>query len=328
MTSLISFPPSFLLIQLFRRSKSRVPRNQMFKEKLDEIKGAKNLTDLNNMEEKIPTENKKLKKKNKLEFPWWCKIIAYTLSVIFTGVALFFIITKGIAFGDEKVSKWLGSFISGIFSSILITQPIQVALTTALLVLLFRKTENFTNFDDADINLKYVEENQIDCDKKMFAYYKSQDTQDPKNMREVKIKFLKEKKAMAILREIFVYSIFLFVLFLVSFTNKDLNSFMYQKQVQRMFNLKSLENVLQIDDIWEWTKKSFVPAFKNDKELKNFMLDKTSFIIGKPMIRQLRIKNGKIKKITFYYHKFLAKKNEDILSYEFSDLKNFLIFKS
>lgn len=297
MTSLISFPPSFLLIQLFRRSKSRVSRKEMYKKKIDEINSSKSFTNINeNVQNEVPEKDEKTKKKKRFEFPWWCKIIAYILSVIFTGVSLFFIITKGIAFGDEKVSKWLGSFISGIFSSLLITQPIQVALTTALLVLLFRKTENFTNFDDADINLKFVDDNQIEYDNKTSSHFKSEGFQDPKKMKEIKLKFLREKKAMAILREIFVYTIFLCVLFMVSFTNKDMNSFMYQKQIQNMFDLKSLDSILEVKDIWKWTRDGFVSAFineENNADFNNFMTDKTSFLIGKPMIRQLRIKNGK-----------------------------------
>lgn len=290
MTSLISFPPSFLLIQLFRRSKSRIIRKEMFKKKIGEIQSiqsGKDCTKKDNTEIKKTEKDRKSKKKKKLEFPWWCKIIAYILSLIFTAVSLFFIITKGITFGDEKVSKWLGSFISGIFSSLLITQPIQVALTTTLIVLLFRKTENFTNFDDTDINLNSIDESEFDLDKKSFTYYKQIDRQ---KMQEIKIKFLREKKAKAILREVLVYSIFLIVLFFVSYTNKDLNSYVYQNQVQKMFDRNSLEKINRVEDIWNWTRRIFVPAFKTKE--KSYMIDKTSFVIGKPMIRQLRIKNG------------------------------------
>jgi ABC-type arginine/histidine transport system permease subunit len=76
-------------------------------------------------------EAKQIVKKNKkteLKFPWWCKIFAYTLSFAFAGVSLFFVIVKGIEFGDEKVQKWLTSLMISFFTSLLLTQPLQVSL--------------------------------------------------------------------------------------------------------------------------------------------------------------------------------------------------------
>lgn len=66
------------------------------------------------------------KKKLPLTFPWWTKIIAYILSFVIMSLSIFFIIIKGIEFGDEKVFKWLTSLIVSIFTSIFLTQPVQV----------------------------------------------------------------------------------------------------------------------------------------------------------------------------------------------------------
>jgi hypothetical protein len=61
-----------------------------------------------------------------LTFPWWCLFVAYGLSLIIAGVSMFFIIVRGIEFGDLKTQKWLTSLLSGFFSSILLIQPIKV----------------------------------------------------------------------------------------------------------------------------------------------------------------------------------------------------------
>jgi hypothetical protein len=68
------------------------------------------------------------KKQSHLTFPWWCLFIAYGLSLIFAGISIFFIIARGIEFGDLKTQKWLTSLLSGFFSSILLIQPIKVIL--------------------------------------------------------------------------------------------------------------------------------------------------------------------------------------------------------
>ena len=69
---------------------------------------------------------KKEKKGCSLSFPWWCLFIAYGLSMVFAGVSMFFIIVRGIEFGDVKTQQWLTSLLTGFFSSILVIQPLKV----------------------------------------------------------------------------------------------------------------------------------------------------------------------------------------------------------
>ena len=42
-------------------------------------------------------------------------------------VSIFFIIVRGIEFGDLKCQKWLTSLLSSFFSSILVIQPLKVS---------------------------------------------------------------------------------------------------------------------------------------------------------------------------------------------------------
>jgi hypothetical protein len=59
--------------------------------------------------------------------PWWCLYITYGLCLMLAGVSTFFIIVRGIEFGDEKVQQWLISILTGFVSSILLTQPLKVS---------------------------------------------------------------------------------------------------------------------------------------------------------------------------------------------------------
>jgi hypothetical protein len=54
-----------------------------------------------------------------LTFPWWCIFEAYGLSLLLAIVSIFFLIARGIEFGDLKTQKWLTS-------SILLIQPTKV----------------------------------------------------------------------------------------------------------------------------------------------------------------------------------------------------------
>ena len=108
-SNLIVFPPTLLLVQLFRRTKRRHTR-------------------ISKLRLMLNNERKKCKDKKTvyIKFPWWFKIIAYILSFLFAAVSIFFVIVKGIEFGNEKAAKWLTSVVLSFFSSILLTQPIQV----------------------------------------------------------------------------------------------------------------------------------------------------------------------------------------------------------
>jgi hypothetical protein len=117
-TSLIVFPPSILLVQLFKRIKRRHSRIS----KIREI--------LQRPAEKQQHDKKyflaKKKQKSGLKFPWWFRVFAYMLSFAFASVSLFFVIIKGLVFGNDKVTKWVTSIIVSFFTSAFLTQPIKV----------------------------------------------------------------------------------------------------------------------------------------------------------------------------------------------------------
>jgi hypothetical protein len=117
------FIPSVLLVELFRRTSPRrllsPLRQTLYKLKPKSIPSDEFV------------ENKK--KEKTLMFPWWFLFIGYGLSFILFIISTFFIIVRGIEFGDLKTQKWLTSLISGFFSSILLIQPLKVNRSFPLL---------------------------------------------------------------------------------------------------------------------------------------------------------------------------------------------------
>ena len=113
---IFAFIPSLLIVQFFRRIRSRQQISPLQKA-LQKMKPSVQIN---------LSENKK--KSSQLTFPWWCLFIAYILSILIIIVSIFFIIVRGIEFGDLKTQKWLTSIVTGFFSSILLSQPIKVKL--------------------------------------------------------------------------------------------------------------------------------------------------------------------------------------------------------
>ncbi|GFT75973.1 hypothetical protein NPIL_303071, partial [Nephila pilipes] len=64
-------------------------------------------------------------RKKKFSLPWWCIYFGWLMVVTSIGASMFFLWAYGVAFGDEKTSKWLSSLVISFISSVLITQPIK-----------------------------------------------------------------------------------------------------------------------------------------------------------------------------------------------------------
>ena len=102
------------------------------------------------------TINEKKKKSSSLTFPWWCLFIVYFLSFSIIAVSIFFIIVRGIEFGDLKSQQWLTSILTGIFSSVLFTQPIKI-IGLAMFFAFFCRNSKDTKEEN-----EYIDDDQIE----------------------------------------------------------------------------------------------------------------------------------------------------------------------
>ena len=128
---MIIFPVSFLLIQIFRRSRVQISQfarlKKLFEKRYKTREFNQNNTDFELTDLRGQENNTKITKRSRpFLLPWWCKIVGYVLSFMIVGASAFFIIVQGITFGEDKVSRWLTSFITSVLASIFLTQPIQV----------------------------------------------------------------------------------------------------------------------------------------------------------------------------------------------------------
>ncbi len=144
----LSLIPSLLLVQIFRRLRSRGESMSPLRQTLYQIKSTP-------IRENVVEEPKK-KKKFARKFPWWFIFIAYGLCVILVGISILFIIARGIQFGDFKTQKWLISILSGFFSSILLTQPLKIVALAIFFTCFCRKTD-----DDKEAS-EYLEDHQLE----------------------------------------------------------------------------------------------------------------------------------------------------------------------
>ena len=161
--------------------------------------------------------------------------------MILVGLSIFFIIVRGIEFGDLKTQQWLTSILSGFFSSILLTQPLKI-LCLAIFFAFFCRKPN----DDKEAN-EHLDENQIELDNneeylhstKSLFIYRPPIRANRLNEAEVdcaRHQRLKEIHMWSIIREGLTYLCFLSLLFIITYSNQNSNSFLQVNHLQKYFH--------------------------------------------------------------------------------------------
>ncbi|CAF4158129.1 unnamed protein product, partial [Adineta steineri] len=293
---------SVLIVQFFRRIQ---PRQQVsrLREALYKIQPSR----------KTSTNVHAItKKKSSITFPWWCLFIAYGLSMIIIIISIFFIIVRGIEFGDVKTQQWLTSVVTGFFSSVILTQPIKI-LCLAIFFICFcrnsnndKETSEYIN-DDDEFNLgddeDYLQSPEF------YSLFSSSSSKSINRLNENEIAYarnqrLKQIQMLTIIREFLITLIFAILVLLITYLNREENSF-FQVSHSRAYFLDQRQTTVDytkintIDQYWYWLENSFVSNIRAQQwyngdipqYLNGFLNDKSNRLIGWATMRQLRIKS-------------------------------------
>jgi ABC-type multidrug transport system fused ATPase/permease subunit len=340
---LLTIIPTVLIIEIFRRARSRQKiRTERLKDVIEDS-NALNLLRLKKNkkivveEEALKTnefklrDNKMIAKHGKTKsifqftLPWWFSIIGFIISWSVMLICIFFVIVKGLEYGNKMVEKWIVQFIISIFTSIFITEPLKVIFFTFVFVLLCRRRiDNFnvdTNADDTENSLNQNEEWLYSLKDKSYRrenyVNKLKLSLSPHEVKVAKQNRIKNVTIQSIIREILVYISFLWILYVVTYSNAARSSYSYQTSLKRQFvdpfvdmrdcqrdaslcSKEALNSVKTVGDFWLWARRTFAPGLRadrwyNDKPqwgLTGYFNDFSSRIIGYGMLRQIRIKQG------------------------------------
>lgn len=183
--------------------------------------------------------SKMKKKKQKKTLPWWFIFVAYGLSFLVVVISALFIIARGIEFGDTKTQKWLTSSVAGFFSSVFLTQPVKVICMAIFFALIIRRDDDdIIESDDDDIFLDGDEEYLHAFDDGSLLTFRSKSGHIPLSRGEVayaRQKRLNEIKMWEILQELLAYVSFLWILYVVSYANRDPNAFYLMNHLRKDF---------------------------------------------------------------------------------------------
>ncbi|XP_063839801.1 uncharacterized protein LOC135088742 isoform X2 [Scylla paramamosain] len=256
-----------------------------------------------------------MKRRKKLSLPWWCVLVAWTLCVISIAVAVFFLWAYGVQFGNDKATKWLTALLSSIFSSILFTQPIKIYLMAMVLSWILKKPlDEFEDYDD--------DEEEFDLEGDGELLYGPPSAQAGSRRRsqiqvgaglsheeltKAKQKRMNELAMQDLLVEVLVYLMFLLIIISISHGDRDPNIFYMRENIKNTFALASQSQcpafvqAQQESHFWCWIQETMVPSLLDTtlyngvhrpQDMCGTMIDRITFVLGYPIIRQIRRKPG------------------------------------
>ncbi|BFZ03248.1 hypothetical protein BsWGS_06287 [Bradybaena similaris] len=342
-SNLIVFPVNFLLVFLFKKSRPHHKRPSRIDLAIKEVHDQNRQTNLNDIKPEVSsifsvakspclpkdphgpetsvsrpgtamsnTSTEELtprKKKKKFELPWYFTIISWLLLWVVTLGSMAMVIFYGISFKDETCKKWITSMVVSFFMSVFVTQPIKVVLFAVILSLLIKNPGDEEEDEEEDEELPHIDHDSellhgdisaIDLTRPRKIGYKPPDPQLLEKLRE---KRLKEIKMWEIIREVIVYSFFLWLLMVISYRQMGASNFLYKNTMYKVFiNNKNTDidfnAIRNAEEFWKWSMSGMANgiragAYYNDYpplKLRAYINDKVSRILGYATMRQLRVK--------------------------------------
>ncbi|CAG0896667.1 unnamed protein product [Darwinula stevensoni] len=300
MGNLIVFPPSFLIIMLFRKSRPRVLRPSRIDKALDEQSAGR----VNYIPPGSGTKAKYPRKK-RCTLPWWFMLVAWFLILVCIGVSVFFTWAYGIQFGNSKTLKWVTSLVISFFSSVLLVQPLKVFLMALFLaaVCKVKPDEDDADEDEEDPRLRYDEQWIQHDDREQEAGIKRiYQPLSKAALEAAREKRLKEIKMWELVKEIGFYVFYLWVLLVLSYGNRDPNAYYLKRCFVSSFLRLGDDNVdfskvLTASDFWNWMNQVALHEIRAENwyngsapyGLRGFLNDRANRLLGYPILRQIRV---------------------------------------
>ncbi|XP_023932840.1 uncharacterized protein LOC106163484 [Lingula anatina] len=246
------------------------------------------------------------KEKKKFHFPWWVIFIAYGLSFASVGGSLYYCTEIAFTFGPEKSKDWLVSLIVGLVESVLMLQPVKVIILAMVYAIIIKKPDKDEDEDNPELkdDEEYIKVPPLSTD--TTSKRRAPLPPDEGALLEARLLRFKEMKMHAVIREIVLYMVYLFLLMMCAYGNQDPVYYHLKNSCENTFvrsnypeDLKfSMEKVVDRKSFWVWTDKILLPAlyerqwYNGQIDPGKFVADRQNFLVGTARLRQVRIKPG------------------------------------
>ncbi|KAL9954033.1 hypothetical protein ACROYT_G041521 [Oculina patagonica] len=271
-SGLIVAPVNILIVLLFKSSRPRKNKGGKYKD----IDQAQELVD------EISETGCTL--------PHFCVYIGWFLCFVTTLTAATFTLFYSLMWGKEVAEQWLASILISNGQDIFVVQPTKVMLAVIVVSLLFSR-RNKNESDDSEEESKESDAYDDDVD---FLSDDPKQRFKQKLLEKMRMRSKKEAQLTDIVKEIVLLIIFMFLLAIVCYGNKNGNRFLMTTAVKNPFTKFDL--ISNSHKLQGWLRQEFFPNIYNQpwynglkEENDVYIANKMSILIGMPWMRQLRV---------------------------------------
>ncbi|XP_039867914.1 polycystic kidney disease protein 1-like 2 [Simochromis diagramma] len=222
--------------------------------------------------------------------PWWFVFIGWILVIATSGVSGYFTMMYGLTYGKDRSISWLISMVVSFFESLFITQPLKVLGFAAFFALVLKKV------DQEEYGEPAIEESLRSPDNpdavqaarrdSTCSFYKPP---PPTDIEKMQNNMIKEQKVFALIREIVVYTGFMWMLLLVAYGQRDPNGYFLTQHIRKSFS-KGVSDTMSIQDVFNWANTTLLSNLFG--EYPGFITDGNSRLVGNARLRQVRVQKN------------------------------------
>ncbi|XP_078658218.1 polycystin-1-like protein 2 [Branchiostoma floridae x Branchiostoma belcheri] len=215
--------------------------------------------------------------------PWWFVYIGFLLVFVTTNTAAFFVMLYSFEFGREKAEAWLLIFLTSFLTDLILIQPVKILAMAALFAVFYKKADEGEGGKRCD--LKQCED--IAKEQKKTPPVPSL----PPDLTEARLVAIRRRKLRTILKEVSVYALFLAVVMLAAYGQKNHMAFHMSNEVQRLAVYSkgmSFEEVSDAESYWTWLEDGAIPSLY--PEAPTAGPGPSVYRVGPIRLRQARVK--------------------------------------
>ena len=248
-----------------------------------------------------------------IRLPRACIYVGWAILVATSGVASYVTIILGYTFGTDKATEWVNAFVISFVQSIFLTQPVQIVGFAIFFALVIRRpsVHCVVDGDTADVVDSRRYENDDDIAKADFLpplHVTKYDGTGESFRRRSR----RRQGTYKALRSVVGYLTFLFILWLIAYTDRTPDGFLATRTVQRMLvegKEVALDDVTDMASFWSYVEGTLVPGLFGVKWYNGDWLGENGFaadpnmkIVGDPRLVQFRVRKGKTRYIEILFY--------------------------
>ncbi|XP_012936972.2 polycystic kidney disease protein 1-like 2 [Aplysia californica] len=250
---------------------------------------------------------RQLKKQQSFMFPWWCCYINWPFLAFYNIFLAYYVMLYGLHLGPEKSLEWLTAFFSGFFLNAMIVQPARVLVLVLVLVLVFKARHTLK--DLAPLGQLNTTERLL-RKRQMLKRYSTMSTAWVGDLRfrspltgaqakAILARLKVETEAKAMLRDLFMYTVFMVAVVVMTYGHMDVYyRYMQTKYTRELLvgaqsyvdeeeHSQWLEKIHYVSDIWDYLVDTLVPQLLPDQP--ELAQSYNSYLVGPIRVRQVRV---------------------------------------